>query len=463
MAFLDFSIAVSALRAHQYAMSVTGHNIANVNTEGYRRQEVVFTSGCPTKGMFTFEGMGSPLLGTGVLVHSIRSMQADFMDNQMRSAHQWLGMWQSKDESLQRIEPLLSEPGDAGLSSVMDKFWNSWQDLAATPESLTGRIGVVESSAALADRIRTLYGNMRTLQAETDNSIVAKVKDVNQLAHEIANLDEQITRSTLGGYQPNDLLDKRDLLVENLAKIVKIESHGIAGAEMIISVGGKALVQGNHVTEIGVAEGPNGWSQPAWSDDNSAALITGGELKGLTDVRDVLIEGYIGSLDEIAQAIVTRVNALHSAGYDLNGNKAGNFFTPGTGASDISVDSDIVNSPDRVAASGIGTSGDNSLANLIIKVRDELLVDGQTVGTAYAALVAKIGSHAKEAASRSEAYDLSLKQLDTQRESVSGVSLDEETINMTKFQQAYNAAARIFTIMDEMIDTVVNRMGTSGR
>jgi len=463
MGFFGLQVGFSALRAQQYAMDVTSHNIANANTEGYRRQQPVFIPGNPLLGAFTLNGIGIPQLGTGVLVQTVRRMQSDYIEGQIRMGAQELGTWSARNQALQQVETMLSELSDNSLSNLMDEFWNSWQELAASPESFPARLAVVEAASSLSDRIRTLYHDLRSLQRETDQTIISEVKRVNQIAHEIASLNEQITRSLAGGYQPNDLLDRRDMLIEELSQIARIQVHGAGGADCIISIGGKALVQGNMVTELSTVEGPNGWSQIAWTDNSSPATIPGGELKGLLDIRDTVLEGYILKLNDLTQTLVSNVNAVHNTGYDLNGNNAGDFFVPGSDASNIAVDPTILASPSLVAASGNGAPGDNTCARTMADLRNVPLLNGQTIDSAYGTFVALIGSDVREARTRAAVHELSLKQLKNQRESISGVSLDEEMVNMLKFQQAYNAAARIITVVDEMISTLINQTGIVGR
>jgi flagellar hook-associated protein 1 len=461
--FFDLNIAISALRAQQYAMSVTGHNIANANTDGYRRQEVSFESGNPMMGGFAMSGTGIPNLGTGVRVDTIRRAQTDFMDGQVRNQTQWLGMWGSRNEALQQIEPILSEPGESGLSNALDKFWNGWQELASSPDDMPARISLVETAVGLTDRVRGIYHDLRSLQTETDKTIASRAEDINTITHQIAQLNEQITRSVGGGYSPNDLMDQRDVLVEKLSKLAKIEVYGSSGADMIVSINGKAIVQGKLVCDLKTAESANGWTQIVWSDDDSPVVFPGGEMKALTDIRDSVLEDYIQQLDTIARTIVTQVNAIHSTGKTLDGQAAGNFFKDGCGASDMAVDTAIVASSAKVSASATGAPGDNGLANAIAGIKDEKLIDDRTIGSAYTEFVSSIASQTKEAETRASVHDTSLKQVKLQRDSVAGVSLDEEMANMVRFQQSYNAAARIFNVIDEMIDTVVNRMGTGGR
>jgi flagellar hook-associated protein 1 FlgK len=460
--FFDLNIAVSALRAQQYALSVTSHNIANANTEGYRRQEPVFLAGSPLMGAASSLGMGIPLLGTGVMVDTVRRMQNTYMDAQIRLQNQSFGMWSSRNEALRQVESMLAEPGELGLSQVMDRFWNSWHDLASEPESTAARISVLEAGAGLADRIRGLYRDLRGLQLQADQTIAAKAGEINKIAAEIAGLNAQITESLAMGAQPNDLLDRRDLLVEQLSQMARVEAHGFAG-DMIISIGGQVLVQGNYAAEIGVTAGASGWSELNWTGTGTPVLIAGGELKGLIEVRDSTIEGYMQSLNAITQAIVSRVNELHVSGFDLSGNAGIDFFVPGSDASTIAMNPVLLGSPSRISISLNGAPGDNSLADAIAGIREEALVGGKTIGEAYVGLASEIGSQTREAGARTNVHELSLRQLRTQRDAISGVSLDEEMVNMVKFQQAYNAAARVLTVVDEMIDTLINRTGVGGR
>jgi flagellar hook-associated protein 1 FlgK len=178
-------------------------------------------------------------------------------------------------------------------------------------------------------------------------------------------------------------------------------------------------------------------------------------------MRDETIPAYLQSLNDIAQNLISRVNAIHSTGVTSGGGQAGNFFS-GTNAANINIMSDLASNPSLVATSTTGNAGDNTLANAIAAVQTEDLIDGLTLGDAYSSLVSIIGAQSKEASSRKELLDLSSQQLKTQRESASGVSLDEEMVNMVKFQQAYSAAARIVAVANDMLDTIINRMGVGG-
>jgi flagellar hook-associated protein 1 FlgK len=446
---------MSGLRAQQQALDITGHNIANASTEGYHRQEAVMVSGNPLSGAFISSAAGSPQLGTGVLVQSVRRMQSDYVENQVRMANQWLGMWDYKNESLKQVETVLGEPGDGGISSFLDKFWNGWSDLT-TSQSLTSRTAVVEAGNALSNQVRAFYGNIRELQSRADEDIADNAAQINRLASDIASFNEQIWRSEGGGYQPNDLIDRRDILLDQLSQIARIQVSGGGGSEMRVSIYGKTLIQGDQTTEIETSVGAGGWTQLTWGDDHSKVEITGGQLAGQIELRDKTLEDYISSLNSVVRTLVDRVNAIHSTGLTETGQPAGNFFVAGSDASNLAVQA----TPADVAVADPTPAPDRKTPQQqIADLKAEVQPNGETIGDAYSGLVASIGADAREANARASMYGDSLQQLKMQRESISGVSLDEEMLNMVKYQQAYNAAARVMSVMNDLIDTVINRTG----
>ncbi len=462
MSFLGLDIAISALRANQYALNVTGHNIANAGTEGYHRQEAVFMPGTTTSGG-TATSAGIAQLGTGVTIQAIRRMQTAQMDGQVRSMNQFLGWYSTQSESLRQVESVFGEPGGTGLSTVLDKFWNSWEELASNPDDPSARISVVESGVSLSDRFRALRDGLYQVQVQADRAVQDAGSRINTLCHDIAAINQELIRASTGQVAPNDLLDRRDILLDELSSLARIQVYGDGGGDCIVSVGGKVLVQGTSVTELTAASGPDGWSQLTWTSDGTRFEAEGGEVEGLTRVRSSMVSGYMQSLDAIATAVTERVNALYSTGVGSDGSPAGLFFSSGAGAASMQVNPALVIAPSTLATSTTGRPSDNQLARDIAGVKDEFLIDGQTIGDAYGSLVVRMGSHAREAETESEVHQVSQHYLITQRESMAGVSLDEEMINMVKFQQAYNAAARVVSVIDEMIETLVNRTGVAGR
>jgi flagellar hook-associated protein 1 FlgK len=425
--FYDLNIAVSALQAQQYAMDVTGQNISNADTTGYHDQTVVFTSATPLTGSIVGGGIGHPVLGTGVLVQTVQRAQTDYLDSEVRNVNSEYNQYNSESTNLTQAQSLLQEPDTStdgtgtGISTLLNNFWSSWQTLSTTPTNESSRVSVEESGQSLASGINTLYTNLTSLQSQTNTTIATDASTINNDAKQIATLNSQITTSIAGGYQPNDLIDQRNQLLQDMSNVTNVTVYGTGGSDMIVSIGGKALVQGNQVNPVEVTQDANGNAQVSWSDDGSAVNITSGEIKGLMNVRDTTIPGYLSTLNSIASSIITQVNAVHSTGTTMSGAKAGDFFT-GTDASNIAV-------------------------------------NGQTIGDTYDTFVTQVGADVQETTDQANTYNSTLTQLNTQSDSISGVSMDQEMSNMVKFQQGYNAAARIFTTMNDMLDNLITNVG----
>lgn len=456
--FSGLQTALSGLRAQQMAMDVTSHNIANAGTEGYRRQEIVLAPGTSLTENCAMGSPGTPKIGSGVRVVEVRRMQDEFLDNRIRLVNQQVGSSSTKNSALSEIESSLAEPGASGISSALDSFWNSWQELATSPDQVTAKSSVVAAADDLAVRFQGIYGDLRSAQFQLDSQITNNAKQVNDIAHEIAELNRSISTSANGGYQPNDLIDRRDMLLDDLSKLANIKVSGKSGDELMVSMNGKTFIQGNHVTEVNAVQGGQ-WTQLRWADDGTAVDPRGGELQGMIDTRDNVIEGYVTKLNAVASQVVTSVNAVYSQGLDSTGHAIGNFFVAGGNASNMQVTPLLESSPGTVATSYMGTAGDNRLAQAICDIKGQKVIGGLSINDAYGALVGQIGSDVGQAKSSTDVNTLSLQQLTTQREGVSGVSLDEEMINTVRFQQAYNACSRVVTVINEMLDTVVNKMG----
>lgn len=463
MSFFGLEIALNGLRAQQQAMDVTAHNIANAGTEGYHRQEAVIVPRLPIVTGAAISGTGSLALGSGAAVDMIRRLRSEYVDHQIRSAEQRLGATSYAEQQLSQVESVLAEPGELGMSSSLDRFWNAWEELTSSPESQSARISVVETGSALSERIRSLYSDLTSMQTRADQDVADNVEQINRLAQEIADISKQARRSIASGNQPNDLLDRRDVLIGQLSQILKIQVSGEDTSDLIIAISGVPLVQGDLVTKIDVTLDALGRSQLIWSTNSSPVKVTGGQLAGQLQIRDQVLQSYIDSLNDIARSLIDQVNQFHIQGVLPGGFPAGDFFVAGADASNIAVEAALVADPALVASSASGNPGDNGLARAIAGLRNPAPGGGETINQTYQRLVARIGAQAREAISAGETYRATLEQLKTQRESVSGVSLDEEMLNMARFQQAYNAAARMATVMDEMIDTIVSRTGVVGR
>lgn len=452
-----FEIGKRALMAQRTVMNVIAHNIANANTPGYSRQRVRLKATDPLRAPYG-------KIGTGVEVAGIERARDRFVDMQLRAEQPSLARWTLEEQALHQVEDVLGEPSEEGLSALLDQFWNSWQELANQPESPAARISVQQRGMALARGFNRVGTQLSDLRRNLDQQVQEDVAEVNRLAHAIADLNVHITNIEAGGHAANDERDQRDVFLDRLSELVGIRYTEAADGSLTIALGGHILVDRNTVSELTtVARSSNNMSvtEVIWSDGRTSANLTNGELAGLLEVRDEKIVAYLGQLDTLALGIVSEVNAIHRAGYGLNGSTDVDFFDSRlSGAKDMAVSSVIQADVNMIAASQDGSPGDNSNALAMADLRDGRTMDGEQLsfGEYYGSLVHVIGSESQEAAFAKESYDMLVQRLKNERLSVSGVSLDEESALLIQYQQAYEAAARVITAADEMMQTVLNMM-----
>lgn len=433
----SFELARRALNTHLTVLSTIGHNVANVNTPGYSRQEAILETTAPEK-------LPEGYIGTGVEVDRMRRVRDEWIAHQIRFESQGRGRWQARADALEQIESLFNEPSDTSLGKVMQQFFEGLSDLANNPEKQTARIVVIERGAALAHLINGQYSHLEQLEESIDARLDAKVKEVNALSSQIAQLNEGIKKGELNGNAASDLRDKRDLLIDQLSHLLNGNIIEMDDGTLTVKVGSQDLVRGGQVFAL----------EP--EPEQLHSLITSGELKGLLEVKGELIAGYKGQLDALADNLQKKVNDLHTAGFDLEGTAGIPFFkpleAPDSAARLLSLNEDIKAHPEKIAASQSGAVGDGRNALNLALLRNDPEITG-----AYRSMISHLGLESQEAQRMSENQDALLQQLENQRESVSGVSLDEEMINLIKSQKAYQFAAMYTRVIDELLDTLINR------
>ncbi|MEW6661699.1 MAG: flagellar hook-associated protein FlgK [Bacillota bacterium] len=481
--FAGISTALRALMAQQSGMQTTAHNIANANTPGFTRQQALMAASTPFP-MPGFNRPGGPgQIGTGVDITLIRRIRDLFLDGQVRVETGSAGHWEITRDTLERVEVVFMEPSESGLNSLMGRFWNSWQELSKNAESTPVRTTVRETGIALSNAIRHTFNQLYSLKNDLDLTLENKVREINTLARQIADLNVQIANIQQSGHQPNDLKDQRDVLLDHLAMLVPFaledytDAQGnyigavkvkVAGQDLV--VWGQGMPRSEQVRELQVVE-QGGRLLPRWSEvDGTAPLleVSSGQLAGVLFSRDSLVQNYMDKLDVLARGLIDRINQVHSQGFDLDGNSGGAFFT-GTGAADMAVDPLLAKDVRLIAASSGGGPGDSNNALQILLLRSTRMVvedgvftpapggaGGTTFDNFYKDFIAELGVATHEARRMAENQQALVDQLQNRRDSISGVSLDEETAKLIQYQRAYQAAARVITTIDEMLDTLVN-------
>ena len=460
------NIGRTALLTHQEAINVTGHNIANMNTDGYSRQRI---------NMETCEPVSSSpgQTGTGVKAAEIQRIYDRFLGAQINDENQNLGNREAQKGVLEKIEIIFNESSGYGLNQAMSEFWNGWQALANNPSDHTERVALLNKSETMTTTFNNTYSNLTQIQKNIDTSIIGTITEVNSITERIAELNQKIAEIEISGQNANDYRDSRDLSLKKLSLITDIESfENSDGKVTVLAADGRLLVGNNSSRNLSTKTDDSGFQHIAWADSNGNLVditdsISGGKLKGWLEVRDNTIPDYLSRLDDIAEGIITEVNDLHKSGYGLNddvddvGGGGRNFFT-GTTASDIAINQTIVNGVNNIAAAGSsdGLPGGNSNAINIANLQNKLTMNGDpasaTFDDYYNSLISDVGSMAQKAKVSFDHQSLMVTHLNNYRESVSGVSSDEEMVKLIEFQHGYNAAAKLISVADELLDRVIN-------
>ncbi|GAJ97530.1 flagellar hook-associated protein FlgK [Geomicrobium sp. JCM 19055] len=485
--FHGLQTAYKGLMAQQRALQTTGHNIANANTPGYTRQRVNFNA----SQAFPAPGMNAPSIagqiGTGVDVESVQRVRDEFLDLQYRGESSRAGYWAKMHEAHIRMEDIMNEPSDSGLGIVMDDFWRAIEVLADNPSDKSAREVVRQQGETLADTYNYIVDSLTSVQQELKHELDGTTKQVNTLLEQIHNLNEDINRLEPHGYLPNDLYDERDRLIDELSELIPIEvkyaenqpkdnRHPTALGPLEIHLKNSNGEESKILDADGVSkmtvhesagvvesirfEGNIEMDIPSQHGKVAALVESYGYITEEVDAEgNAIVQGvYPEMLDELQsmmEGFVTAFNQSHREGQGLNDSTPNNFFTFDQQNNRLGIDN-AINNLDNIAASGSGVSGDGSNA-LALSNQIEQLQES------YRAIVGEMAVATNNAARMDYTSGVRQSTIEQNRLSMSAVSLDEEMVNMISFQHAYNAAARQITMIDEMLDRIINGMGIVGR
>jgi flagellar hook-associated protein 1 len=432
--FTGLQTALSGLQASQAAIDTTGENISNANTPGYTRQVVnTAESGSLTIPALSQQGGGADL-GTGVSISSISRIRDQFLDIQYRAQNTLTSNANTNSSELQQVQTAINEPSTAGLQSVMSQFWSAWSSLASASSGSAGasaQQAVVDAGQTLAQTFNSVSQQMSTVESQAAQqyaTLTGSNGQVQQDASQIATLNTQIVQATQAGQTPNALLDQRDNLLDDLSSLAQISVTNQSDGSVTVNFGDAAtpLVNGSTVT----------WPQ-------TLTTAAGGQLGALLNLSSST--GPIGqlqsSLDNVAGQVISSVNALQPSSP----------FFSGTSASTIAVSA----TASSIQASSSSTSGPDlaqGIANL----------SGGAADQAYAAFVGQVGDGVQAAENTQTTAQAVLTAVSNQRQSVSGVSLDEEMTNLIQYQQAYQASARVMNAINSTLTTLMSAVGGSG-
>jgi flagellar hook-associated protein 1 len=450
-------------------VDVASHNIANAQSPGFSRQRVLLRpegiTGADWRSSDSL--LGRP--GNGVRADDVHRIRDIFLDFQARLAFTNRAQYEALATGIERAELTFSEPSDDGISAHIARFFSAWHDVVNDPESPAARVALVHSTTTLTTNLQRAHEDLTALRADINGSVAALKNEVNSRAEEIASLNGQIVQIEATGEKANDLRDRRDLLIDQLSELAQIQYAESDNGAVNIYLGNHELVTDTRFDALEVANdlANPGMQKLIFSSDGIDVTTSGGRLRGLLDARDQYIPSLQTKLDTVASNFIARVNALHTAGADLNGAAGLAFFT-GTGAADIALNGAVAADPRLIAASGgppPGAVGDasNALAIANLQLTPDAALNNETFEQFYSNIASVLGADVSRARGLASSSDLLAGHLEAQRQSVSGVNLDEEMVNLNSAQKAYQGAARVITVIDEMLDTLINRTGVAGR
>jgi flagellar hook-associated protein 1 FlgK len=466
------NMGARALQTQQAGVEVTGQNLSNINTPGYARQRLQIQTSLTIPTAIGPEG-------TGVQAVSIQQIRSSMLDGQITSETSVGGYWNTQQSTLENAQTQLNEffnqssssvdssatAGSAsisqGLSSQLSGLFNAFQSVATDPTSLTSRQALVNQALALTSSFNQASQRLSALHDSVNTSLNSDVKSANQLLSDVADLNKQIAVAEMStGGTANDLRDLRQQKLESLAGLVNFDATTTAtDGSVNISIGGNQLVSGQQVLDTLQTYDAGGGQMLVQTATSATPLtLTGGSIQGNIDARDGTIQTLQTNLDTLASNLITQVNTIYSTGYDLQANTGADFFT-GTNAATIGVNAGIQNDPSQVQAAGtIGTPGDNTVALALAQLAQQPMaaLNNQTFSDAYALDVSSFGNSLSRANNQVANYNALNTTLLTQRDSVSGVSLEEEMANLMTFEKAYQASAKIITTADQMLQVLIN-------
>ena len=513
-AFGGLNTVVRGLMAQQISLNTVGHNISNASTDGYSRQSVNLVSSLPEPIMGS---NGQMQLGTGVDMQSITRARDTFMDLQMWKENSTLGYGETQQNLLSEVEGVFHEPSATGVQTVLNQFWSSWQSLGTNASDDSTRNLVLQRGVALANAVEQAASQLKDTVTSINTDLQLKLSNVNQITSDILSLNKMISMSetvSAGPGSANDLRDQRDLLVDQLSKYVSVRVTEDSTGNYNIQSGSLNLVNSHSTTPLttySTKDPDYDYEVLNVQANGKPVTLSGGELEGLVDTRDDSnfgVKGYLDKLTTVSQFLLKDFNAIHRDGHGEDDVKDRNFFEnsalPGTDYNNATITASMTkgnwlnalevnaaffnqssktpglqliaaktkSSTDPTTPQG-NASGDNAvkLAQALKMNTTDLLPTGLTptlgatasLDSYYSAVIGALGVQGQSAGRLVENQKTLVAQIESWRQSTSGVNMDEEMANMIKFQKGYNAAARVITTMDEMLDKLINSTGVVGR
>jgi flagellar hook-associated protein 1 FlgK len=463
--FGTLDLGSNALSVQEEAMEVTGQNLANVNTTGYARQQLVTQAATPLQTSIGQEGTGVEATGISQSVDSL-------LDSQIQSETSVSGSLNAQQQALQNAETSLNEQiantsngtsSPSGLTADLSSLFSSFQSLSTDPANLSERQSVVASAQQLSTEFNQVSSQLGTVNDQLNQSIQSGVTSANQDLTQIASLNQQIIQAQADGGSANDLDDEREQAIDDLAKYANATATAQSNGAVNINIGGVTMVSGGTATDS-LETYDSGGGQLLIKAQNAGTPLTlsSGSIEGNITTRDGALATLQTSVNTLASQLITQVNGIYSSGYDLNGNTGADFFT-GTDASDIGVNSALANDPSQLQASGTaGATGDNTVVLALAQLANTNIagLSNQTFSQSWAQTVGNLGDTISAVNDLVNNSSSTTQMLTSQWNSESGVSIDTEMTNLMQYEKSYEASAQLITTLNEMLQDLVDMKTT---
>jgi flagellar hook-associated protein 1 FlgK len=443
-------------------MEISGQNVANVNSTSYADETLDVSESTPLDTPIGEEG-------TGVDATGIAEARNPLLDSQIRAEAGVTGSLTAQQTNLQNAEAYLDEQissatssttpdSSNGLAADLSNLFDAFQNLSTDPADLSLRQTAVQSAQQVTAQFNQLSTQLATVQADLNTSVQNDVATSNQDLNTIATLNRQIVAAQASGGSADQLVDQREQTLENLAGLVNFSTTTESNGAVDVSIGGVTMVSGLNNTDSLQAYDPgNGQLLVRAHNAGTPLTLTGGSIQGEITARDGALASLQSGLNTLASQLITQVNSVYSAGYDLNGNTGQDLFT-GSGASTIGVNTNVAGDPSQFQAAGTaGAAGDNSVVLALAQLGNQDIagLNNQTFSASYARSVSDLGNSISSVNYQLNNSQAVTQMLANERNSTSGVSLDTQMTNLIQYQKAYEAAAEMITTLNQMLQTVV--------
>jgi flagellar hook-associated protein 1 len=453
--------ARDALGAQSYGLGVTGQNITNVNTPGYVRRDPLLET----------RALGTATTGSVTAV-GLRRATDIYIERRELAARGAASAATEHDKQLSSVEAIFNDLGATGLGGALSQLFSSFSALAANPNDPTSRSNVLDAAGSFADRANAMGDSLANAKNELFQQAQQTADDINERAQNIAQLNQRIALAQAQGEDAADLKDQRNNLLLGLSELVDIRTVAGDNGSIIVQASGATLVDGAESRTLGVdlhADGSLRITATSFGGSGTGSevtqFLTGGKLAGIREARDVDIFDVSSKLDQLVFDVSNAVNAQHRAGFGQDGVALRDLFdvggVPQDAARTLRLSTDVAGNPAAIAAAGTAATlpggSDNAVA--LADIFKTPLSGGRTAAETYGDIVGSVGQRKSAIAQSMETQQAIREQIQAMREAVSGVSLDEEMVSLTKFQRAYEAAGRVLSTVDQLMQDLINRVG----